>query len=151
MWEHLKIGHFPFYDSLFLPNFKVRMEHSIYGCLVGLYCPFRFVSVSILKTLFPAKLVVHRLNHLILFLLFGWAYCVSPFGLLFKVSSFLFVLIKFHGANARIAWWSPGSGTSQLGFVPACIIKKFLHCSSPKITGRATAYGNGADLQYYQG
>ena len=76
MWEHLKIGHFPFYDSLFLPNLKVRMEHSIYGCLVGLYCPFRFVSVSILKTLFPAKLVVHRLNHLILFLLFGWAYCV---------------------------------------------------------------------------
>ena len=91
------------------------------------------------------------MNHLTLFLLFGWAYCVSPFGLLFKVSSFLFVLIKFHGANARIAWWSPGSGTSQLGFVPACIIKKFLHCSSPKITGRATAYGNGADLQYYQG
>ncbi|XP_039838827.1 anaphase-promoting complex subunit 1-like isoform X7 [Panicum virgatum] len=24
MWEHLKIGHFPFYDSLFLPNLKLR-------------------------------------------------------------------------------------------------------------------------------
>ncbi|XP_062181572.1 uncharacterized protein LOC133885833 isoform X2 [Phragmites australis] len=25
MWEHLKIGHFPFYDSLFVPNLKVSI------------------------------------------------------------------------------------------------------------------------------
>jgi len=28
MWEHLKIGHFPFYDSLFLPNLKVALAYN---------------------------------------------------------------------------------------------------------------------------
>jgi anaphase-promoting complex subunit 1 len=30
MWEHLKIGHFPFFDSLFLSSLKVCTECSVF-------------------------------------------------------------------------------------------------------------------------
>lgn len=51
MWEHLKIGHFPFYDSLFLSSLKVALAYS--GALVD----GRISNGGIIQTTFLESLM----------------------------------------------------------------------------------------------